>query len=148
MRYGADCFCEQLESIPLGKSGRCYGKYLEVTLSLFSHFSTGARKMENLSFNSHLSLTEGCSLRALISWRLWPIAHNEEIPQVKSRRGFQEQALGVSGNSSASGYECGHCTHLCCSHAEEAEFCSKCVGWMGLIELLNAAEQCVRSYWN
>ena len=34
--------------------------------------------MENLSFTSHPSLAEGCSLGEFISWHLGPIAHNEE----------------------------------------------------------------------
>lgn len=85
------CIMEQIATV--GGWGQFHwenlGDTMENISKLFSPSSPcfsapRARKMENLSFNSHLSLTEGSSPGALISWHLWPIAHNKEIPQVKS----------------------------------------------------------------
>lgn len=54
------------------------GDSMENASELFSPISSLPRvqEEENLSFDSHPSLAQCCSPRALISWHLWLIAHN------------------------------------------------------------------------
>lgn len=53
--------------------------------------------MENAALNSHLSLTEGCSLEDLTSWHFRAQCLKlSEIPEVKSSRCLQWEAVGIS----------------------------------------------------
>lgn len=81
----ATIMCIMEQTAPVGHWGRFHWENLgdimdntSVILSLFPCFpAPGARKMENSSFSSHLSLTEACCPGALISWHLCSIAQTK-----------------------------------------------------------------------